>query len=54
MAPATALVFRFRVAPTHNGPLLLTTGVAGIGFTTTFTVAGADRHPLVVDVSTKE
>ena len=34
VAPAITGVVRLSEDPTHNGPLLFTTGVAGIGFTT--------------------
>ena len=51
VAPATAGVVRFSVAPTQIGELLPAVGVAGIGFTTTAVVATGLVHPATVTVT---
>jgi hypothetical protein len=51
VAPATAVVVRFNVAPTHNGLLLDGAGVAGIGFTVTTVVPAALMQPLTETVT---
>lgn len=51
VAPATALVVRFSVAPTHNGLLLEGVGAAGIGLTVTAVVPAALMQPLTVMVT---
>ena len=51
MAPATAGVVRFRVAPTHKGPLLAAVGVEGAALTTTVVVPAVLVHPFNVTVT---
>jgi hypothetical protein len=51
VAPATAVVVRFSVAPTHNGLLLEGTGVAGIGLITTVVVPAGPVQPFTVTVT---
>jgi hypothetical protein len=51
VAPTTAGVVRFRVAPTHRGPLLAAVGVAGTALTTTAVVPAALVHPPTVTVT---
>ena len=51
VAPATAGVLRFRSLPTQSGVFPVATGVAGIGFTTTFRVPAALVHPFTVIVT---
>lgn len=46
VAPTTGFDVRFKLDPEQIGLLLLATGAAGVGFTTTETVAGALEHPL--------
>ena len=50
MAPATAGVVRFSVAPTHKGPLLAAVGVAGTALTTTVVEPTALMHTPTVTV----
>ena len=45
LMPAPMLDVRFRVCPAQMGLLLPSTGVAGVVFTTTLTVAVADVQP---------
>ena len=51
VAPATVLDVRFKVAPAHNGLLLLAVGAAGIGLTVTVTVPAELVQPLTVAVT---
>jgi hypothetical protein len=51
VAPATAAVDRFNAEPAHTGPLLVGAGVAGMAFTTAFTVPGALVQPFTVTVT---
>jgi hypothetical protein len=51
VAPATAVVVRFNVCPTHNGELDEAVGVAGIEFTVTTTVPKALGQPATVAVT---
>ena len=45
-APAIVAAFRFKVAPTHRGPLLPATGGFGVGVIDTVTAPGWLTHPL--------
>lgn len=51
VAPVTAAVVKLIVEPVHTGELLLATGVAGIGFTTTTPVPAALVQPPTVTVT---
>jgi len=51
VAPVTAVVDKLIVEPVHTGELLLATGVAGIGFTTTVPVPAALVQPPTVTVT---
>jgi hypothetical protein len=51
VAPVTVGVVKFIGDPAQTGELLEAVGVAGIGFTVTFTVPGWLVHPLNVTVS---
>ena len=51
VAPAIALVVREIVDPAQTGLLLEATGVAGMGLTTTFVVAGELVQPATVAVT---
>ena len=51
VAPATALVVRFKVLPVQTGLLLEGVGVDGIGFTVTVTVPAGPVHPPTVAVT---
>ena len=42
---------KFRVLPSHKGPLLLAVGAVGIGFTVTFVVPAGPVHPPAVAVT---
>ena len=45
LLPLAAVEVRFSVAPEHSGLLPPATGLAGVGFTVTFTVAVAEVQP---------
>lgn len=51
VAPATALVDKFNVAPTQIGLFEEAVGVAGIGFTTTVVVPNVLVQPATVAVT---
>jgi hypothetical protein len=51
VAPVTAGVVNRILEPKQTGELLLGVGVAGIGFTTTVAVPGADVQPPEVTVT---
>ncbi|WP_207917090.1 hypothetical protein, partial [Flavobacterium hiemivividum] len=51
VAPETKGVVRFKVEPTHNGPLFDAVGVAGIGLTTTVVEPAALGQPATVTVT---
>ena len=46
VAPATVEAVKFKVDPSHNGPLFDTVGTPGIAFTTTVVLADALLQPL--------
>lgn len=50
VAPATSGVVRFKVAPTHKGPLLAAVGVDGIGLTVISMAVELLLHPPDVTV----
>jgi hypothetical protein len=51
VAPATAGVLKFNVAPTHKGPLSVAVGVAGIGLITAVVEPAALVQPFTVIVT---
>jgi hypothetical protein len=51
VAPATVLAVRFKVCPTHKGPLFPAVGADGVGFTTTVVVPAALVQPATVAVT---
>ena len=48
VAPTIVLAVKFNVEPAQIGLLLPAVGAAGLGFTTTVTVAGAEAQPLTI------
>jgi hypothetical protein len=51
VAPAIVFAVKFKVDPTHNGPLLPGVGADGIGYITTVVVAAGLVHPFTVTVA---
>ena len=51
MAPVTVGVLKLSVAPAHKGPLLVATGVAGVGLITTVVEPAALVQPFTVIVT---